>query len=297
MIINEASLAAVFTGLKATFDNALAGVESPELARLTQVAPSTGDAENYPTGALLGDLEEVIDEVTMTNIGVFLQTVPNRTFARIVEVRRSSIEDDSIGVYKVPVQSLARRAALYPLRLTAEALLAGFTQQWVDGTSIFSTVHAWPVQPNPIPWVNRANTALAAPTFAAALQAFETMRGPDGAPLGNSPDVLVCGPVNRAAAEAILLAQYGAAGASNLDYKRVDLMVIPRFGTSRAWFLACTRPIQPLVLQDRIPAEFTANDDSRSHRSFYAELYAYKARRRCAVAILAPWLIYGNTGA
>ena len=44
-----------------------------------------------------------------------------------------------------------------------------------------------------------------------------------------------------------------------------------------------------MVLQDREGPEFTAKDSPDDDDAFYRELYAYKARRRCAVAI-RRWL-------
>ena len=294
MDVTQGNLQAVFTGLKATFAEAVRSTEVAEIERLMETVASTTDTEHYPIATLLGDLEEVLDEVTITNIGRFVKSVPNRTFARIVQVRRNDIADDNVGVYRPGVRQLGRRAALYPLRLAVEALLSGFTDEWIDGQSVFDTIHTWPGGQG---WSNRSDVALDAAGFDAACLALEGKAGPDGTPLGLVPRLLVCGIELRATAEELVDIQYLADGSSNRRYKRTDLMVLPRLGSSTAWFVIDDDPVKPMVLQDREGPEFTAKDDPADDDAFYREIYAYKARRRCAVAVLAPWLIQASNGA
>ena len=293
MQITQGNLEAVFTGLKATFSEAVQSTEDEQISRLMELVPSTSGSEDYPVSTLLGDLEEVLDEVTITGIGAFVQSVPNRTFARIVQVKRNDIADDNIGVYRPGVRQLGRRAALYPLRLAAETLLTGFTDEWVDGAAVFDSGHEWV---GGLGWSNRSDAALTAENFESAAAALETRTGPDGAPLGLQPDLLVCGPPNRSAAESILEVQYLDGGQSNRNYKKCDLLVLSRFGTSEAWFVMDTDPVRPMVLQDREGPEFTAKEDPADNDAFYRERYAYKGRRRCAVAVLAPWLVQASNG-
>jgi len=293
MEITQGNLEAVFTGLQAVFNEAVQSTEDDQISRLMEVVPSTSGKEEYPTSTLLGDLEEVLDEVTITSIGAFVQSVPNRTFARIVQIKRDDIADDKIGVYRPGVRQLGRRAALYPLRLAVDTLLAGFTDAWIDGTTVFATDHKWV---GGRAWSNRSDVALDAASFEAAAAALETRIGPDGAPLGLKADLLVCGPANRAAAQSILQLQYLAGGQSNPNYQRCDLLVLGRFGSSHAWLVMDTDPVRPLILQDREGPEFIAKDSPEDDHAFYREQYAYKARRRCAVAILGPWLIEASNG-
>jgi len=294
MDITLGNLEAVFQGLKATFADAVQTAETGDLQRLMEVVPSSTDTEHYPVATLLGDLEEVLDEVTIGNIGRFVQSVPNRTFARIVQVKRNHVADDNVGVYKPGVRQLGRRAALYPLRLAVEALLSGFTDTWVDDQTVFSAAHKWPGGQT---WSNRSDTALDGTNFDAACLALEGRAAPDGSPMGLVPRVLVVGLQLRATAEELVDIQYLANGASNRRYKRCDLMVLPRLGSSEAWFVMDNDPVRPMVLQDREGPEFTAKDSPDDDDAFYREVYAYKARRRCAVAILAPWLIQASAGA
>jgi phage major head subunit gpT-like protein len=49
----------------------------------------------------------------------------------------------------------------------------------------------------------------------------------NGTKLGIMPTLLVCGPSNRAAAKVLLEAQYLASGATNTDFRTVDVLVTP----------------------------------------------------------------------
>jgi phage major head subunit gpT-like protein len=63
--------------------------------------------------------------------------------------------------------------------------------------------------------------------FEAAFLAMETAKGDGNRKLGITPDLLVCGPANRSKAEAMLKAQKNAAGADNVNYNKVELLVTP----------------------------------------------------------------------
>jgi phage major head subunit gpT-like protein len=63
--------------------------------------------------------------------------------------------------------------------------------------------------------------------FEAAFKAMESVNRDGGKPIGVTPDLLVCGPNNRSAAEAMLKAQQNANGASNINYNKVELFVSP----------------------------------------------------------------------
>lgn len=75
-----------------------------------------------------------------------------------------------------------------------------------------------------------SKSALDASSFAAARLALETQRRPDGSPLPVLATHMVTGPTNRAAAEAVLMKEYLAAGETNTNYKAVNLVIDPRLG-------------------------------------------------------------------
>ncbi|WP_199031723.1 Mu-like prophage major head subunit gpT family protein [Ralstonia sp. ASV6] len=68
---------------------------------------------------------------------------------------------------------------------------------------------------------------LNADNFNAAYTAMMKFKGDGGRKLGIVPDLLVCGPDNQAAAEALLKAVQNANGATNTNYNKVGLIVTP----------------------------------------------------------------------
>ena len=72
-----------------------------------------------------------------------------------------------------------------------------------------------------------SKAVLDAANFNAAYTAMMKFNGDGGRKLGIVPDTLVTGPDNMAAAEALLKAQQNAAGASNTNYNKVQLIVTP----------------------------------------------------------------------
>lgn len=75
-----------------------------------------------------------------------------------------------------------------------------------------------------------SKSTLDATSFAAARQAIETQRRPDGSPLPVQATHLVCGPSRRTEAEALLLKQLISGGETNPNYKAVELIVSPWLG-------------------------------------------------------------------
>ncbi len=63
--------------------------------------------------------------------------------------------------------------------------------------------------------------------FDLAYAAMLAFKSDEGRPLGIMPNVLVCGPSQRSAANALLEAQFTGGGDSNTNYKAVELIVVP----------------------------------------------------------------------
>lgn len=66
---------------------------------------------------------------------------------------------------------------------------------------------------------------LSATNFNSAYAAMQAFKDDEGRPLGIRPNLLVCGPSNRAAALAIIKADKDAAGATNVNFQATDLLV------------------------------------------------------------------------
>jgi phage major head subunit gpT-like protein len=63
--------------------------------------------------------------------------------------------------------------------------------------------------------------------FNAAVAAMLAFKSDEGRPLGIMPNLLVVGPSNRSAAKTVIEAEQNAAGASNINFKAVEVLVVP----------------------------------------------------------------------
>ncbi len=296
MIVNESTMADVFNGFKATFLEGVRAAEGMGIDAIAATVPSLGAGESYPVAALLGTMEEVVDEVTIAAIGAWLQSVTNLTFGLAVRVKRNSIEDDNMGIYREAIMDLGRQAALHPKKLAGQAFVSGFADTWVDGQTVFADAHTWPAaEPEAATWNNLEALALTAGNLDTAILNLETRNGPNGERMGLEATHLVCGATMKTAGQDITELEFGTGGASNRRYKLVDLMVLPEI-TGNQWAVLAAGRVKPLVVQDRSGPELTGATDDSDTRVMLEENFYFKGRRRCNVAILAPWLIQASTG-
>jgi len=71
----------------------------------------------------------------------------------------------------------------------------------------------------------RSDDTLNKENFEANRAAMKSFKGDGGRPLGCSPTLLVCGPSNEAAANEVVMAERLANGASNTNYRSVEVLV------------------------------------------------------------------------
>jgi phage major head subunit gpT-like protein len=72
-----------------------------------------------------------------------------------------------------------------------------------------------------------SKATLDATNFDLGISAMGAFKGDHGKPLGAMPNLLVVGPSNRAAAKLVVEAEHLASGASNTNFKAVEVLVVP----------------------------------------------------------------------
>lgn len=293
MLINKSSIDSVFKGLRTVFMDSVEATERPEiLDELCAEVPSNTSINEYPVAHLLGDLEEIVDEVTIMQIGSWLQEVDNPEFGKGFAVKRTHIEDDQVGVYRQSAESLGRRAEQWPAVLAQQAIVDAFSDEWIDGTTIFygGTDRTWPNGDQQLR--NLRSLALTQDNFETLYGAMIQQTGPDGNELGLEPTHLLHGADNQAAAEEVIEAAQ-VDGTTNTNYEKVELRRVKNLGSR--WGLVDADPQKPMVFQDRRAADLERSPED-SERAMIKREYNFVATRRCNVAILAPWLFYMSDG-
>lgn len=140
MIINRENLQNLFTGYKASFQNAFAGI-SPDFTPFVLDVPSSTSQETYPWLGSTTSFREWLGDRVIQNLKVHDYTIKNRTFENTVGVPRESIEDDSFAVFNPMMSQLGQDAANHPALLVYEMLAAGFSRVCYDGQFFFDTDH------------------------------------------------------------------------------------------------------------------------------------------------------------
>lgn len=140
MIINRASLDALFTNFRADYEaGALAAASLKD--RIAMTVPSATREETYGWLGNNNRLREWAGDRVIKNLTAEGFTITNRNFENTVAVSRNDIEDDRVGVYSGAMKMMGQDAALHPDELIFELLRSGTTQKCYDGQYFFDTDH------------------------------------------------------------------------------------------------------------------------------------------------------------
>lgn len=137
---------ALFTGLGKNFREGLAQAPS-QYTKIATVVNSTTKSNTYTWLGQMPKLTEWVGKRAVTAIQTHGYAVVNKDWASGVEINRTDIEDDNIGVYAPLVTELGRSAGEQPDELVFGALKAGFKTACYDGQYFFDDDH--PVGKNP----------------------------------------------------------------------------------------------------------------------------------------------------
>ncbi|TBU75202.1 Mu-like prophage major head subunit gpT family protein [Phytopseudomonas daroniae] len=140
MIINQQNLRALFTGYKASFQSAFAGI-TPDFNQFTLTVPSTNSVEQYGWLGNSTAFREWLGDRVIQNLGLHDYSIKNKSFENTVGVPRESIEDDSYGLFTPLMGQLGQDSAEHPGTLIYQLLASGFTGIGYDGQNFFDTDH------------------------------------------------------------------------------------------------------------------------------------------------------------
>lgn len=131
---------ALFVGFGKNFKDGLAKAPS-QFSKIATVVKSTTASNTYAWLGQMPKLTEWIGKRTITAIQSHGYSIVNKSWANGVEIKRTDIEDDNVGVYSPLIEELGRSAGEQPDELVFGALKAGFTTACYDGQYFFDTDH------------------------------------------------------------------------------------------------------------------------------------------------------------
>ncbi|MGX2947356.1 Mu-like prophage major head subunit gpT family protein [Frederiksenia canicola] len=131
---------ALFTGFGKNFKDGLAKAPSQYTAIATVVKSTTASNTYGWLGQMPGLVEWIGDRV-LTAIQAHGYAIANKDWANGVEIKKTDIEDDNVGIYSPLIEELGRAAAEKPDELVFGALKAGFSTECYDKQYFFDTDH------------------------------------------------------------------------------------------------------------------------------------------------------------
>jgi len=140
MLLNSASLAALYRAFNTAFSSGFTGVQ-PQWPQVATLVPSSTKTEDYGWLGKIPRMREWIGDRQIQNLKLHTYSIKNKKFETTVGVDRDDIEDDQLGVYNPIFQTLGQNAAELPDELVFALFALGFTTGCYDGQYFFDDDH------------------------------------------------------------------------------------------------------------------------------------------------------------
>lgn len=140
MIITSENLALAFKGFKAVYTDAF--MTAPAHAdKISMKVTSNSADETYGWLGAFPSMREWIGPRIIKNLMAQDFTIKNRKFEATLGVKRDSISDDKLGLFKPMFAEMGQGARRHPEELVFGLLKSGFTSACYDGQNFFDTDH------------------------------------------------------------------------------------------------------------------------------------------------------------
>jgi len=299
MLVNASNLKAIFVNLKTTFNNAFADTPT-QWDKVATLVPSTSKSNDYAWLNKFPRMRKWIGDKQVKALAASDYTLKNDDYEATVEVARNDIEDDQLGIYAPQAQDAGFSAKQWPDELVFELLNIAFKAKCYDGKPFFSDKH----EVGKLTYSNMGNAPLSIETQAAAKASYGAARtqmrkfkDDEGRPLNIRPRLLVVPPALEDTANALMTAERLEDGKDNLYKGTAEVLVVDWLTSDTAWFLLDTsRPLKPLIFQQRKKPVFVSQTDMNADDVFMRGMYKFGAEAR-GVAGFGFWqMAYGSTG-
>ena len=141
MSINTAQAVATLNGLTAKFD-ARAGATKVFYPELCTVVPSKREGENYGWLGAMPKVREWLGDRVFGQLSAATYALLNKLWEDSIEIEKTKIEDDVLGMFGPAFEMLAEEAMKHPDELLFDLLVGGETGLCYDGQYFFDTDHA-----------------------------------------------------------------------------------------------------------------------------------------------------------
>lgn len=299
MIINGATLKAIFVNLKTTFNNAFDAAPA-QWQKIAMLVPSSARSNDYKWLSNFPRMKKWIGEKDVKALAASGYAIVNDDWEATVEVDRNDIDDDNLGIYAPQAQMAGYSARQLPDEIVFALVNGGFTAQCYDGQYFFDVDH--PVKGASV--TNKGTAVLSVATQAAAKAGYGAARtamkkftDDEGRPLNITPNVLLVGPALEDTARALLTNDRLEDGKTNPYKGTAELVVDARITSDTAWYLLDTsKPVKPFIYQERKKPVFVEQTDPQLDNVFMRKKFRFGAEARAAGGYGFWQLAYGSDG-
>ncbi|MFW2801555.1 Mu-like prophage major head subunit gpT family protein [Acinetobacter baumannii] len=299
MIVNGANVNAIFLNLSKAFNLTFndTQVEYPEIA---MVIPSNGAYQDYRWLSNFPQMKEWVGKKNIAKLSEYDYVIANKNYEATIEVLRTDIEDDQIGIYKPQAESAAWSAKQHPDEIVFAAANAVFTAKCYDGQPMVSANH----KVGKTTFSNKGTKKLsiasqeaARASFGAARTAMRKFKDEEGRPLNITPNLLLVPPALEDIANALMTNAQLEDGKPNPYKGTAKVKVSNRLTDDNAWFLLdTTKPVKPFVYQQRKKPVFVQMTSMDSPNVFMEGVFYFGVEARGAGGYGFWQTIYGSTG-
>lgn len=263
---------------------------APRLVELATTVPSSTRTNTYGWMARLLKMRKWEGPRLIQNLNTHAYTLENEPYELTVGVDRDDIEDDQLGVYNPLFDELGRNSAKWPDQVLKLVLQLGITNLGFDSVAFFAATH--PLNPAGNQSNNFTTTALTPANFGIVRAAMMGYTGEDGEPLGVMPNLLIVPPQLEDTANTIVLAEFGAGGATNVQRNQARVLVIPELANqATTWYVAdVSHAIKGLVWQLRKAPEFVSKTELTDDNVFFQKQFIWGVDAR-GVGGYGPWFL------
>lgn len=140
MLVNAQSLELTYKGFQNVFNTARESTPS-FFEKVAMTISSGASDETYGWIASIPGMREWIGQRQIKNLTASKYTIANKLFESTVSVKRTSIEDDRLGVYKPAFAELGSLSQRHPDTMIFSLMKSGFATNCYDGQFFFDTDH------------------------------------------------------------------------------------------------------------------------------------------------------------
>jgi phage major head subunit gpT-like protein len=239
--------------------------------------------------------------------------VTNQTWELTYSIKREDLDDDMSGTVAQAVSRVRSGAAKYlrhPDKLVFNVLKSNGLA--LDGVALFSASHSEnPSDPGASNFSNTDTGALTPSAVATTRAKMLELKGPDGDPLNEEPNMLIVPPALETTARRIAQADMVIDSATATDNAQFNVykgaytvVVVPHLaasftgGSDTAWYLADVSDPEDrgLIFQEREAVEMVSLFSPTDANVFERNEYVWGTRARYTAAAGNPKRIFRRTG-